>query len=115
VETGPADQVYETPSHPYTRMLMASTLVTDPQAQAQRTRERRLQGKGELPSPLSPPPGCAFNTRCAWAGEGCRSDMPQLQPAFPGVQAACHHLARVAATPAGQLPRPQPAPEEVAA
>ena len=115
VETGPADMVVETPSHPYTRMLMASTLVTDPQAQALRTRERRLQGRGELPSPLSPPPGCAFNTRCAWAGEGCRSDMPQLRPVHSGVQAACHHLARVAATPPGQLPRAEVATEEATA
>ena len=107
VETGPAEAVYAAPSHPYTRMLMASTLVTDPHVQAQRTRERRLQTRGELPSPLSPPPGCAFNTRCAWAGEGCQTTMAQLTPTVHGVKAACHHLARVAATPPGQSPRAQ--------
>lgn len=105
VEVGPADQVYEAPAHPYTRMLMASTLVTDPHEQALRTQERRLQSRGELPSPLSPPPGCAFSTRCAWAVGQCRREMPQLSPAGADVQAACHCLAEVAKTsPSQQLP-----------
>ncbi|RZL60896.1 MAG: ABC transporter ATP-binding protein [Variovorax sp.] len=104
VEVGPAEEVHQAPRHPYTRMLMASTLVADPVVQALRTQERRQQIRAELPSPLSPPPGCAFNTRCAWATARCHSEMPQLQAAGGSVAAACHHLAEVAATPQGQLP-----------
>lgn len=104
VEVGPATQVHEAPSHPYTRMLMASTLVADPLVQALRTQERRLQIRAELPSPLSPPPGCAFNTRCAWATAPCLGEMPQLAAAGDGVEAACLRLPAVAATPQGQLP-----------
>ncbi|TFZ04996.1 ABC transporter ATP-binding protein [Ramlibacter rhizophilus] len=102
VEQGGAEAVHGAPSHPYTRMLMASTLVADPKVQAQRSRERRGQVRSELPSPLAPPTGCAFHTRCAWAAENCRTVMPLLQAApQAGVQGACHRLREVAAPRAG--------------
>ncbi|MBB3181986.1 ABC transporter ATP-binding protein [Variovorax sp. Sphag1AA] len=97
VEVGPANVVHERSSHPYTRMLMASTLVADPEVQAIRSRERRQAIRAELPSPLAPPPGCAFNTRCVWADTGCRARMPQLEDSGDGVQAACLRLTAVAA------------------
>jgi oligopeptide/dipeptide ABC transporter ATP-binding protein len=89
VEVGPAEAVYGAPSHPYTQMLLASTLVADPEAQAVRSRARRRQARAEPPSPLSPPPGCAFNTRCAWADGNCRALTPALEP-FGAEQVACH-------------------------
>jgi oligopeptide/dipeptide ABC transporter ATP-binding protein len=93
VEVGPAEAVYGAPAHPYTRMLLASTLVADPRAQAERSRERRLQPRTEPPSPLAPPPGCAFSSRCAWANDGCRATAPALRThASPQRQAACHRL-----------------------
>jgi len=93
VETGPAASVYGAPAHPYTQMLLASTLVADPQAQAARSRARRRQPRTEPPSPLNPPPGCPFNTRCAWAADVCRTRMPAFEAtASQGRHAACHRI-----------------------
>lgn len=92
VEVGPAGVVHDMPSHPYTQMLMASTLAADPVAQAARTRARRQTIRAELPSPFAPPPGCAFNTRCAFAQPHCRERMPELQTTGQGAQAACLRL-----------------------
>jgi oligopeptide/dipeptide ABC transporter ATP-binding protein len=94
VEVGLAEQVYSAPAHPYTRMLLASTLVADPEAQALRSQARRGQPRSEPPSPLAPPPGCPFNTRCQWAAEVCRSEMPMLEGTGTR-QAACHRLEEV--------------------
>ncbi|MGI8727013.1 MAG: oligopeptide/dipeptide ABC transporter ATP-binding protein, partial [Solirubrobacterales bacterium] len=72
--------------HPYTRALQASSPSTDP-----RKRSKRLAVKGELPSPLDPPEGCAFHPRCPFANERCAREVPALQP-FPGSGHlhACH-------------------------
>ncbi|WP_326640533.1 ABC transporter ATP-binding protein [Streptosporangium sp. NBC_01755] len=96
-ELGPAKQVYDTPAHPYTQTLLASTLVADPDRQAERTARRRELGPGsEPPSPLDPPPGCPFHTRCAWADDVCRTTAPRPE-AFesPDRLVACHHAALV--------------------
>ncbi len=99
VEAGPADTVYSAPAHPYTQMLLASTLVADPRAQAVRSQARRRQPRSEPPSPLRPPPGCPFNTRCAWAADICRTQMPLFAPTeAPQRQAACHRAYEIGRT-----------------
>lgn len=90
VEHGGKQQVFNRPLHPYTRALLASTPRIDP---AQR--QQALMVKGELPSPLAPPPGCAFSNRCPHAQERCRQETPQLQP-FDGRAVACHRVAEIA-------------------
>jgi len=80
VEKGAASEVFDTPRHPYTRALLSATPVADP------TREQtRIRLEGELPSPLNPPAGCAFNPRCWKAEERCRQSAPELdtQEAHP--------------------------------
>lgn len=85
VEQGAAHAIFTAPQHPYTRALMASTPHVDP-----RQRRERVPLRGELPSPLSPPPGCAFNTRCPHATDECRQRRPALRE-VDGRQVACHH------------------------
>jgi len=90
VEQGPAEAIFAAPHHPYTRALLASTPHVDP-----RRRERRIPVTGELPSPLDPPPGCAFNTRCPFAVARCRVERPELR-ALAGRRVACHLAEQVA-------------------
>jgi len=73
VEQGPARDVFATPRHPYTQALLSATPTVD----ATLRRERILL-KGELPSPLAPPPGCVFHTRCPWVQPRCRELVPEL-------------------------------------
>jgi dipeptide transport system ATP-binding protein len=89
VEYGPKEAVLHRPAHPYTRALLASTPTLDP-----RTRRERLALKGELPSPLDPPAGCAFHTRCPYAVERCRTEVPALLP-LGEVKVACHRAAEL--------------------
>jgi dipeptide transport system ATP-binding protein len=84
VESGPKTQVFAQPLHPYTQALMSATpalRVAD--------RRERIMIHGEPPSPLAPPPGCAFASRCPRAEERCRSEVPVLR-AIDGRQVACH-------------------------
>lgn len=90
VEHGSKHQIFSRPLHPYTRALLASTPRIDP---AQR--QKKIILRGELPSPLAPPPGCAFNNRCPHATELCRLEIPQLLP-FEGRMVACHHVGEIA-------------------
>jgi dipeptide transport system ATP-binding protein len=89
VEQGARDAIFERPAHPYTRALLASTPAVDPKHRGQ-----RIQLKGELPSPLDPPPGCAFHRRCPHATEICAQERPELSP-YDGRQIACHHAAKI--------------------
>jgi oligopeptide/dipeptide ABC transporter ATP-binding protein len=88
VETGPAAQLYAHRQHPYTRALMSAIAVPDPQR-----KKTRILLQGDVPSPLSPPTGCAFHPRCAKAQMGlCDVERPQLRElvAGSGHEVACH-------------------------
>jgi dipeptide transport system ATP-binding protein len=84
VEQGPREAIFGNPQHPYTRALLSATPQPDPL----RKRERIVL-KGELPSPLNPPSGCTFHTRCPWAFEPCPVNNPALL-AHQGSLVACH-------------------------
>jgi oligopeptide/dipeptide ABC transporter ATP-binding protein len=86
-EVGPADALYRSPRHPYTVDLLASIPSLDP------TRPRataRAVSSGEPPSPLDPPSGCRYRTRCARAQDRCAVERPLLRDIGPGHQVACH-------------------------
>ena len=86
VEVGPANSVYKNASHPYTRALVASI----PNLQPGRGKTRQVL-TGEVPSPINPPVGCAFHTRCPYAQEQCQMLRPQLRKiASDGQMVACH-------------------------
>lgn len=85
VETGETEALYASPRHPYTRALLSAI----PQPHNRGRRERILL-TGEIPSPLNPPPGCAFSTRCPKATALCRESKPVLAAHEPGRQVACH-------------------------
>ena len=74
VELGTRDAIFADPQHPYTRALLSATPVADPGA----ARERIIL-KGEMPSPINPPPGCAFNPRCPLAFERCKAEDPPIE------------------------------------
>ena len=85
MEIGPAEKVIQNPLHPYTQALLQAVPVPDPSV-------KRAQAviSGEIPSPISPPPGCKFNTRCPYAMTKCTVDEPALLEAEPGHWVACH-------------------------
>jgi len=86
VEQGPRDLLFKRPLHPYTQALQSSSPSTDP-----KRRSKRLTIKGELPSPLDPPKGCAFHPRCPFANERCSRETPNLQAFEGGIHKhACH-------------------------
>jgi oligopeptide/dipeptide ABC transporter ATP-binding protein len=87
VEQGRAEEVYTRPRHPYTEALLSAIPAPDPAYQ--RGRERIVL-RGDVPSPLAPPSGCRFRTRCAYAMDVCRSEDPPVFPAPGGTTVACH-------------------------
>ena len=84
VELGPAQAIYDHPIHPYTEALLSAVPVPDPKA-----RRRRVILVGDVPSPASPPSGCAFRTRCPIAVAACAQIDPPLEEASPGHFKAC--------------------------
>ncbi len=86
VELGGAAEVSESPRHPYTRALLSAVPSPDPAK-----RRVRLPLEGDVPSPMNPPPGCAFHPRCAIAQKGlCDKEIPTLRDLAPGHAVACH-------------------------
>jgi len=92
VNSGPTDDVFGRPSHPYTKALLEAATVPDP---AVRQRQR-LRLRGDIPSPIDPPSGCRFHTRCPLARDRCRTEAPELRVIRPGVETRCHFPAEVA-------------------
>jgi peptide/nickel transport system ATP-binding protein len=85
-EVGPSEQLFAHPAHPYTALLIEAIPVPDPDQ-----RPAESVPVGEPPSPIAPPSGCRFRTRCPRADQKCRDEVPELQPVRPGQYAACHH------------------------
>ncbi len=85
VELAPRERIFSQPQHPYTEALMAAAPIAAPKA-----RNARLVIEGDVPSPINPPPGCHFHTRCPYAEARCRVDAPPLQEIAPGHVVACH-------------------------
>jgi dipeptide transport system ATP-binding protein len=98
-ERGPKDVIFEDARHPYTRALLAST----PKVGGRKPGEARFRIHGELPSPLDPPPGCAFHRRCPYATEICQRVQPESRP-VAGRLVECHHAESVGSTPPATPP-----------
>ena len=84
MEKGPTRLVYDRPRHPYTRALLSAAPVPDPRA-----KRDRIILKGDIPSPIAPPSGCVFRTRCPMAVDACARDLPPLAEREPGRFVAC--------------------------
>ncbi|RYF42105.1 MAG: ATP-binding cassette domain-containing protein [Comamonadaceae bacterium] len=87
MESGPSEQVYSAPRHPYTRALLSASPVADPYRKTQ-----RIALRGDIPSPLNPPSGCVFRTRCPHAIDDCAAIRPELETVGPTHKAACIRL-----------------------
>ena len=85
VETADKDTLYDRPLHPYTQALLSSVPVPDP-----KQKKERIILKGDLPSPVNPPTGCRFHTRCPSCMEVCKQITPVYREVEPGHQVACH-------------------------
>jgi len=85
VELAPKERIFSRPLHPYTEALMAAAPIADPRA-----RRERLVLEGDVPSPMNPPAGCHFHTRCPYAIAKCETDDPPLLSVAPGHVVACH-------------------------
>ncbi|HSU41052.1 MAG TPA: oligopeptide/dipeptide ABC transporter ATP-binding protein [Polyangiaceae bacterium] len=86
VELAPGERLFSAPAHPYTRALLSAVPVPDP-----RRRRRRSVLEGDLPSPMSPPSGCRFHTRCPAVMERCRTEPPPVYRPEPGHEVRCFH------------------------
>ncbi|MDA1003297.1 MAG: dipeptide ABC transporter ATP-binding protein [Chloroflexi bacterium] len=89
MELADSNELYENPLHPYTKALLSAVPITDPEIE--RKRERIIL-TGDVPSPLRPPPGCVFNTRCPIAVDECRERVPEFREVVPAHWVACHRV-----------------------
>ncbi|MFD6549035.1 ABC transporter ATP-binding protein [Streptomyces sp. NPDC058398] len=89
VELADRSSLYEAPMHPYTKALMSAVPVPDPKRRG--AKSERILLKGDVPSPIAPPSGCRFHTRCWKATQVCKTTEPPLIELKPGQQVACHH------------------------
>ena len=96
-EVAKSDELYLNPSHPYTELLLRAIPVPDPDV----TPDTSGRIVGEIPSPIAPPSGCRFRTRCPYATEKCAAEEPQLTDVGEGHFVACHYPLAVRSQPAG--------------
>ncbi|MGW5099055.1 ABC transporter ATP-binding protein [Streptomyces sp. NPDC004100] len=89
VELADRNSLYESPMHPYTKALMSAVPVPDTQRRGQKS--ERILLRGDVPSPIAPPSGCRFHTRCWKATQICKTTEPLLKELRPGQRVACHH------------------------
>ena len=98
VELTDKDTIFRTPLHPYTEALLSAVPIPDPQV-----KRDRIILRGDVPSPINPPAGCHFHTRCPYAVDRCRVEAPPLTEVAPGHHVACH-LREVGAGPVKLTP-----------
>jgi oligopeptide transport system ATP-binding protein len=92
MELADRDALYRAPKHPYTKALISAVPIPDPRLERQK---QRIVLAGDLPSPLAPPSGCVFRTRCPLAIELCAREVPRIEQIAPGHQVACHRWREV--------------------
>jgi peptide/nickel transport system ATP-binding protein len=85
VEMAPRQQIFTAPKHPYTKALLSAVPIAEPGAA-----RNPMILKGDVPSPINPPKGCRFNTRCPFVFDRCRTEEPELRLAAEGEWVACH-------------------------
>ncbi|MFD1363466.1 ABC transporter ATP-binding protein [Lentibacillus salinarum] len=93
VEIADKKTLFENPQHPYTKALLSAIPTPDPEA-----KKERIVLQGDVPSPISPPTGCRFHTRCPFATELCKTEVPELRNVDhmkEGHRAACHHIEKI--------------------
>jgi len=88
MEMADRNEIYERPLHPYTQALLSAIPIPDPRAE---TRRDRIILQGDIPSPVNPPSGCRFHTRCPIAFERCRVEVPEFKH-YDGHWVACHKV-----------------------
>lgn len=88
IELAESSELYANPKHPYTQALLSAIPIPDPVIEAQK---ERIVLSGDLPSPINPPSGCPFRTRCPFATEKCAKEVPQFREVKDGHWAACHY------------------------
>jgi peptide/nickel transport system ATP-binding protein/oligopeptide transport system ATP-binding protein len=86
VELAERKSIFTAPRHPYTAALLSAVPIPDPRAR----RDRRILLSGDVPSPMNPPPGCRFHTRCPFAQDRCKQEAPEFREMAPGHRCACH-------------------------
>ena len=90
VEEAPTDELFENAQHPYTQVLLSAVPTPDPH-----TKRQRVILEGDLPSPLDPPSGCVFHTRCPNATERCAAECPEMRELGNGHRVACHRAGEI--------------------
>lgn len=92
VEMADSDTLYANPIHPYTQSLLSAIPIPDPEMSR---KKKRIVLEGDVPSPLNPPTGCRFRTRCPYATERCAAEVPEFKEYAAGHFAACHRIGEI--------------------